>query len=249
MGKINSKNCKNCGNIFEGNYCNICSQRAETHRITWHELAHHLPHALFHADKGLFYSIKELIFRPGHTIRDYISGKRVCHFNPLVFLILVGSFATLLFTMLHINPPNEEIKLIKIENLNATIGHKYFALVGLLFIILLTITDYVFYFDKKYVLPEIIISNTFQAGQIMVFTIAMLPILLLQDYLHKNLGVNIETRFIFKIFITCFLFFTRYQLYQAKNNYRLMLKIIIQIALVYVLYNQGVTRIIVYFQG
>lgn len=245
MSQINSISCKNCGNYFEGNYCNICSQRADTHRITWHELAHHLPHALFHADKGLFYSIKELTLRPGHSIRDYIAGKRVYHFNPLLFLILMGSFLTLLFTLLDMNPPNEEIKLMKIESFNATLAHKYFAVVGLLFITLLTITDYIFYYKKKYVMPEIVISNTFQAGQIMVFTIAMLPFFLLQDCFFKYFGVNIEMRLFLKVFITSFLFFSRYQLYEAKGNYRLMSKIIIQITLVYVLYNQGIARMIV----
>ena len=27
--------CKNCGNGFEGNYCNLCGQPAETHRINF----------------------------------------------------------------------------------------------------------------------------------------------------------------------------------------------------------------------
>jgi hypothetical protein len=249
MNQTNSITCKNCGNRFEGNYCNSCSQRAKTYRITWHELAHHLPHALFHADKGLFYSIKELIVRPGHSIREFIEGKRIYHFNPLLFLILMGSFASFLFTLLHINPPNEEIELVKIESFNATLAHKYFALVGLLFIILLTITDFLFYHNKKFVIPEIIISNTFQAGQIMVFTIMMLPLFFLQNYFLKESGGNIEIRLLLKAISVGFLFFTRYQLYEAKGNYKLMAKIAVQIILVYILYNQGIARMIVYLQG
>ncbi|TRX34196.1 DUF3667 domain-containing protein [Flavobacterium sp. ZT3R18] len=249
MSKINSITCKNCGNHFEGNYCNICSQRAETYRITWYELAHHLPHALFHADKGLFYSIKELVLRPGHSIRDYIAGKRVYHFNPLLFLILMGSLATLLFTTFHLNPPNEEIELIKIESFSATLAHKYFAAVGLQFIILLTVTDFIFYYNKKYSLPEIVISNTFQAGQIMVFTIMMLPILLVQNYFFQNYDENIEMRMLLKAVSIGFLFFTRYQFYEAKGNYWLVTKIAIQIILVSVLYNQVIARMIVCLQG
>jgi cellulose synthase/poly-beta-1,6-N-acetylglucosamine synthase-like glycosyltransferase len=249
MNQTKSTICKNCGNHFDGNYCNSCGQHGETHRITWHELAHHLPHALFHADKGLYYSIKELIVRPGLTIRDYIAGKRVYHFNPLLFLILIGSLASFLFSFLHINPPNEEIALVKIESFNATIAHKYFALVGLFFIILLTITDFLFYPNKKFIIPEIIISNTFQAGQIMVFTIAMLPLFFLQNYYLKEYGGNIEIRLLLKAISVGFLFFTRYQLYEAKGNNQLIVKIAVQIILVYLLYNQGITRMIVYFQG
>lgn len=83
----------------------------------------------------------------------------------------------------------------------------------------------------------------------MVFTIAMLPIFLLQDYFYKYFGVNIEMRFFLKVFIIGFLFFSRYQLYEAKGNYGLMAKILVQMALVHILYNQGIARIIVYFQG
>ena len=249
MDNKHSITCKNCNNHYEGNYCNNCSQSAKTYRITWLELAHHLPHSIFHFDKGLLYSINELILRPGYTIRDFIAGKRIYHFNPLLFLVLMGGFASFLFTLLHINPPNEEIELVKIESFNATLAHKYFALVGLLFIILLTITDFIFYPNKKFVIPEIVISNTFQAGQIMVFTILMFPLFFLQNYFLKDSGGNIESRLLLKAIIFGFLFFTRFQLYEAKGNYGIMFKIAAQIILVYTLYNQVIARIIVYLLG
>lgn len=237
--------CKNCGNHFEGKYCNICRQSAGIHRITWHELAHQLFHASFHADKGLVYTSKELLLRPGQTIRDYLQGKRVSHYNPLLFLILLGGLCTLLYATLHLNPPNQEIELEKIEGLNATLAHKYFALVGLLFIILLTVTDYFFYYQKGYTLPELITSNTFQAGQIMIFTIAVLPLLLLQNYIFQKSGINIEMRLLLKAVSVWFLFFTRYQFYDAKGNYRLIAKILVQLILVYVFYNLVITKLIV----
>jgi hypothetical protein len=161
----------------------------------------------------------------------------------------MGSLATFLFTTFHLNPPNEEIELIKIESFSATLAHKYFAAVGLQFIILLTVADFIFYHDKKYVLPEIVISNTFQAGQIMVFTIMMFPLFFLQNYFLKESGGNIEIRLLLKAISVGFLFFTRYQFYEAKGNYWLITKIAIQIILVSVLYNQGIARIIVYLQG
>lgn len=237
--------CKNCGNRFEGIYCSYCRQLAETHRITWRELAHQLPHALFHADKGVLYTIKELTIRPGHSIRDYLSGKRAYHFNPLLFLILFGGFASLLFVSLHVSPPNPEIELEKIEAFSGTIAHKYFALVGLLFIILLSVTDYLFYFNKKYMLPEVILSNSFQAGQIMVFTLAMLPFFLLQTYLVEKFDVNIEMRLLLKVVSLVFLFFTRYQFYEAKGNYWLITKIVIQLIVVYIIYNYVIAGLIV----
>lgn len=86
--------CKNCGNIFEGNYCNLCGQSAQTHEINFYFLWHDLQHGLFHLDKGFPYTLYRLLLRPGHTAREFIEGKRVRHFKPLTFLIVsVGFYA------------------------------------------------------------------------------------------------------------------------------------------------------------
>ena len=68
----------------------------------------------------------------------------------------------------------------------------------------------------------------------------------LQNYFLKDPGGSIELRLLLKTIVFGFLFFTRYQLYEAKGNYSIMFKIVIQIILVYVLYNQVIARIIVY---
>jgi hypothetical protein len=46
-------------------------------RIFWHDVQH----GLFHFDKGMYYSAKELYWRPGHSIREFIEGKRVSHLS------------------------------------------------------------------------------------------------------------------------------------------------------------------------
>lgn len=241
--------CKNCGHQYEGNYCNICRQSAETHRFSWKEIAHFLLHAITHADKGIFHTIRGLFLRPGKTILDYLEGKRIYHFNPLMFIILVGGMTTFLFSVLHLNPPNEEIELAKIEVFNPALAHKYFAAVGLLFIIMLTATDYFFYYDKKFLLPELLISNTFQAGQIMVFTIAMIPLFLLQNFILQKSGINIDFRLALKALTMAFLFFTRFQFYQAKGKYWLTSKIAIQLIIVYMIHNLVIAKAIANWQG
>ncbi|MCH2034314.1 MAG: DUF3667 domain-containing protein [Tenacibaculum sp.] len=46
---------------------------------------------IFLLDKGLPYTIKELIIRPGHSIRNYVKGKRVLYFNYFSLLIILLS--------------------------------------------------------------------------------------------------------------------------------------------------------------
>jgi len=241
--------CKNCGNHFKGNYCNNCRQSAKTNRITWKELLNQFLHSLFRFDKGIIYTIKELLIHPGKTIRDYLSGKRVYHYNPFKFLFLVGGLSTLFYLSLNLKLPNEAIELEKIEAVNITLAHKFFAAIGFLFMILLTITDFIFYYKKKYTLPEIIVSNAFQAGQIMVFTIAMLPVILLQNYLIQEHHSLINLRSLQKAISMGFLFFTRYQFYEAKGNYYLKIKIIVQLVAVYILNNQIINYLIELLQS
>lgn len=83
--------CKNCGTTVYGKYCHNCGQSVTTGRINFHYMLHELQHSLFHVDKGIFYTIKELLIRPGSTIREYLSGKRVSHYKPFAFVIIMGT--------------------------------------------------------------------------------------------------------------------------------------------------------------
>jgi len=78
-------NCKNCNNLYDGNYCNHCGQSANTHEINFKSILHEVQHSLLHIDKGILYTTKELLLRPGKTISDYLNGKRVKHFKPFAF--------------------------------------------------------------------------------------------------------------------------------------------------------------------
>jgi hypothetical protein len=86
--------CKNCGHSFHGNFCPECGQDAHTAPVNLHFFLHDIPHSVLHIDKGFFYTFKELIVRPGHAIREYLAGKRVRHFRPLAYLILLSTIST-----------------------------------------------------------------------------------------------------------------------------------------------------------
>ena len=89
-------NCLNCNEEITGNYCSTCSQSATTHRFSLsHVFQHDFIHGIFHIDKGFFYTIKELFTRPGHSIREYVQGKRARHFNyftTIILLLTLGYF-------------------------------------------------------------------------------------------------------------------------------------------------------------
>lgn len=79
--------CLNCEHTFEGKFCNQCGQKAATHRYTVGHVLHELPHSVFHLDKGIFRNIKSIL-NPRKAVMEYMQGKRIAYFNPLLFFFM-----------------------------------------------------------------------------------------------------------------------------------------------------------------
>lgn len=95
------QNCYNCGTKLVGKYCSNCSQKSDTKRLDFkHFMQHDIIHGAFHFDKGLLYTLKEIMLRPGKVTNDYISGKRVRYYNFFYLSLLIIGF-TLLLQSLH----------------------------------------------------------------------------------------------------------------------------------------------------
>lgn len=98
-------NCLNCSAPLTGNFCNNCGQRSTTHRLSIvHFFAHDFLHGFFHVDKGILYTLREIFIRPGKTALDYISGKRIRHFNFFSLLLLSIAFTLWLYHLVEQHP-------------------------------------------------------------------------------------------------------------------------------------------------
>ena len=87
---MQSNNCLNCNTNVSGNFCHECGQKTDTHRITVkHFITHDLIHGVWHIDKGIPYTLKQIFTRPGHASMDYIAGKRVKFYNVFYLSLLV----------------------------------------------------------------------------------------------------------------------------------------------------------------
>lgn len=83
--------CKNCDNIFEGSFCNECGQKSSVQKINWTYLKEEVSNSVFQVNRGILYTIKELIIRPGESIRSFLAGKRKKHFKPIGFVFLTST--------------------------------------------------------------------------------------------------------------------------------------------------------------
>lgn len=91
------RDCANCGTPAAGAYCHACGQRIEIHRLTLPHLLHEIPHAVFHVDRGILVTIRELALRPGRTINGYLDGRRIRYFNPLSLLMILAGLCALIY--------------------------------------------------------------------------------------------------------------------------------------------------------
>lgn len=92
------KRCRNCNQhlLMNQKFCHECGQKTDTHRIDFHYFLHEVPHNIFHVDGGILFTLKELFTRPGHTIREYLEGKRQPHFKPVMLVLIMGSVCALI---------------------------------------------------------------------------------------------------------------------------------------------------------
>lgn len=203
--------CKNCNHIFTGHYCNNCGQTAETYKLNWHFLWHDAQHSLLHFDVGIPYSIKQLFTRPGHSIREFIDGKRVNHFKPLSLVVVLAALYGFLYHYFHINlfVNTSDIKIDwqKFNEWTST----HFAWVTIANIPIFTIGTYICFRSQGYNFVEYFVLNTFRASQKLIVAIVLFPLLYYFNGTDKisTVSNSIYLIDIVLIFWTNFQFFNR----------------------------------------
>lgn len=176
--------CKNCSVYFKGNFCNNCGQPAVTDKLNLGYILQDLENGLLSFDNGILYSIKELYTRPGHSIREFIQGKRVNHYKPLSLTILSATVFGLLYHILNINlleygtgNPSKNT-WIDTTYINELIGGHY-AIITLLSIPVFSMSSYVVFKRQGYNYIEHLVLNSFVASQKLLVHIPLLPLMYL----------------------------------------------------------------------
>ncbi|MFW0739183.1 DUF3667 domain-containing protein [Flavobacterium sp. T12S277] len=82
-------NCLNCNNELNSNFCPDCGQPKTLKRINGHYIVHEIEHVL-HFERGILYTIKELITNPGQNIRNYLTENRSRLVKPIIFIIVTS---------------------------------------------------------------------------------------------------------------------------------------------------------------
>jgi Protein of unknown function (DUF3667) len=165
-----TKNCLNCNSEINSNFCPICDQKTSTHQYSVkHFIEHDLVHGIFHVDKGLLYTIKILFTKPGHSIREFIHGKRVNIFNFVTLLVIIIGVSHFLssYTQVKMSDimPDSKGFMKDFEN----ISQKYPKLILLITIPFYSIITFFWFKKAKLNLTEHFVLNSYKtAGELLI---------------------------------------------------------------------------------
>lgn len=99
-------------------FCSKCQQNLKPKRIDGHYILHEIEHVL-HFERGILYTIRELLIRPGENIRHFISENRSRLVKPVIFIIVTSLIYTLINHFFHIEARYIKIDGAKDQQLNA----------------------------------------------------------------------------------------------------------------------------------
>ncbi|MBD3582784.1 DUF3667 domain-containing protein [Flavobacterium selenitireducens] len=227
--------CKNCNTTFEGNFCNHCGQKAKTARLDWNYVADEAKYTFLHFNGGATYTLKQLVTRPGHAAREFIEGKRVKHYKPLLLIFVLAGFYSLLMHYVDVTRyfegVAEEEKLKMYVSFNDWIISHY-SLVEIGMLPIAAFASWLLFRNSGYNFIENLILNAFASSLKILFGLATVPILLLLAHhpsfqLVYNLVFLIQFALIFVVYIQAF---DRYN--AAKVALKTLVAIVIQYSIV-----------------
>ena len=93
--------CINCNNELSGKYCSNCGLPVKIKRIDGHYIMHEIEHVL-HFEKGILYTVKELLIKPGTSVKEFLAENRSRLVKPIIFIIITSLIYTLITHFFHI---------------------------------------------------------------------------------------------------------------------------------------------------
>ena len=93
--------CRNCNTIIDTKFCGHCGQAAQLKRVDRHYVIHEIEHVL-HFEKGILYTVKELLIRPGKNIKEFILDNRSRLVKPIIFIIITSLIYTIINHFFHL---------------------------------------------------------------------------------------------------------------------------------------------------
>lgn len=169
--------CKNCDHPLTGKFCSNCGQKADTRSLNWRWLRHEVQHSVFHVDRGILFTLKQLFTRPGHTINEYLEGKRKRYFPPISMILIPAAVYSLLmyFFMPDVSGMIASEQSRKVMETTMRMIKEKYALFELALLPLFSFSSWLLLRRYGHNYVEHVVINAFLAGQRIVLNVLVLP--------------------------------------------------------------------------
>lgn len=162
---MSSITCKNCDYHFKGNFCPHCGQSAKVEPIGIKYFLHDIPHSVLHVDKGFFYTLSKLFTHPGQTIKDYLAGKRIKHFRPFAYVLILSAVYVFFSPLIEKLVQHLAGRQVYTEWTKRPFLEHYISLLIFLLIPVLSLVTWITFRKAKYNYWEHFLVNTYLGAQ------------------------------------------------------------------------------------
>lgn len=115
--------CATCHTEFHGNYCPRCGQKSTIGRYSFKTAFLTFLDVWGLGNRGMFRTIRDLLFRPGYMIRDYLSGMQMAYFPPFKMFFLLIALSVIVDSGFNVKMQNN-IRIAK--NRTEDVSHGFF---------------------------------------------------------------------------------------------------------------------------
>lgn len=214
--------CLNCDSEASGTFCFNCGQKTSTTRFSFKEIfKNDIAKQYYSLVKSpIFFTLKELATRPGHSIREYILGKRVSHMNYMGLFLLLTTIAifldkyakvTVADLATSIEDPNEK----KLLNTFFTFVRENPKTYIFITIPIISVFTFLFFKKSKFFFSEHLILNIYKSSGLLIIT----KIVTLFSIVVSNLTFLKTLNQIASYTVMAYSFWFLYQFFYDKNIY------------------------------
>lgn len=168
--------CLNCGTECDGKFCPSCGQSTSTTRTTWKSFSISSLADMLRFKGRFLHTCGELLIHPWSVISNYTAGRRVRYSSPLLFLLTLAIYSTLLYSWADLDD-NVEHNLYILRFYEFSSG--MFTLCMLPPIIFALRLVYKRYGLTHYNVPELFTAGIFLSALSFILDILLLPISML----------------------------------------------------------------------
>lgn len=209
--------CKNCNAKLKGKFCSNCGQNIKVDKINFNYLIKELSNTIFQINHGLFFTIKKLFVSPGHSINEFLLGKRKNYFKPIAYVLLLATIYALIAKIIGGKTILDEALIgwneaYKTSNSSkekeiATLSWfiRNYAYTTLILLPFFSLASYIVFLESKYNYFEHIVLNLYITGQqALIYSFFLIIYSLIENPYIELIQIIIGVGYVFWTYIQFF---------------------------------------------